>query len=115
MSKQYEKAIDLLEMWVYTFESDIEQEGDEKELQELKEVKEALVHLYGEHGVFMIQKFYGADDGWQNVRDDGRLFDSKQEALETWFEDDIIEKNLSNADLTDIPLPKDIRIVEIKF
>jgi hypothetical protein len=66
-------------------------------------------------GVFMIQKFYGADDGWQNVRDDGRLFDSKREALETWFEDDIIEKNLSNADLTKIPLPKDIRIVEIKW
>jgi len=68
-----------------------------------------------EEGVFMIQKFYGADDGWQNVRDDGMLFDSKQEALEVWFEDAIIEEEIEpDADLTDIPLPKDIRIVEIK-
>jgi hypothetical protein len=66
-------------------------------------------------GVFMIQKFYGADDGWQNVRDDGMLFDSRQEALEVWFEDAIIEEEIEpDADLTQIPLPKDIRIVEMK-
>ena len=61
-------------------------------------------------GEFMIQKFYGADEGWQNVRDDGMLFSSRQEALEWWFE----EEFLDGIDITTLSLPNDIRIVEIK-
>jgi hypothetical protein len=68
-------------------------------------------------GVFMIQKYYGdsLDEGWQNALESGMLFDSKQEALEVWFEDAIIEEEIEpDADLTQIPLPENIRIVEIK-
>lgn len=105
------KAIDLLESWIDTFESDIEQEGDESKLQELEEVKEALKILTGtDEGAFMIQKFYGSKFGWQNVRDDGMLFDSRQEALEEWFEEELLE----GKDIGTHLLPDDIRIVEIK-
>jgi hypothetical protein len=63
-------------------------------------------------GVFMIQKYYGDGllEGWQNVRDDGRLFDSKQEALEEWFEEELAD----GLDIGTHLLPDDIRIVEIK-
>jgi hypothetical protein len=104
------KAVDLLESWVDTFESDIGQEGSADELQELAEVKEALEVLKNNDGVFMIQMFYGLDEGWQNVREDGMLFSSKQEALEEWFEDELMD----GIDITTLSLPNDIRIVEIK-
>jgi hypothetical protein len=63
-------------------------------------------------GVFMIQKYYGdrLDEGWQNVREDGRLFDSKQEALECWFEEELLD----GEDIGTHLLPDDIRIVEIQ-
>jgi hypothetical protein len=63
-----------------------------------------------EHGDFMIQKFYGAEYGWDNAREDGMLFNSRQEALETFFEDELID----GEDITTLSLPDDVRIVEIR-
>jgi hypothetical protein len=66
--------------------------------------------------VFIIQKFYGSKYGWDNLREDGMLFDTKQEALECFFEDDMIEETIpQNANLESLPLPEDVRIVEMRF
>ena len=61
-------------------------------------------------GWYMVQKFYGADQGWdQYYYNSGELFDTMQEALEQYWEAELEE----GAEIKDLVLPEDVRIVRI--
>lgn len=61
-------------------------------------------------GWYRVERFYGADHGWDNYyTDTNELFDTEQEALERYWEDELEE----GASLATLVLPEDIRIVRI--
>ena len=59
-------------------------------------------------GWYMVQRYYGADHGWdQYYHDSNDLFDTPQSALQQYWEVELEE----GADLADLVLPEDIRII----
>ena len=59
---------------------------------------------------YRVERFYGDVLGWDKYYyDSGELFDTREEALERYWEAELEE----GADLADLVLPEDIRIVRI--